>query len=136
LLPHKGIDYLIDAVEEPMRLRVIGRAFAHAADYRQLLIERAAHKNVIFDGTCGDEELLRTYQGALCVVNASVYRSALGTSHPNTELLGLSRLEGMACARPGIATNVASLPELTRMALQDSWYPRTIRWRCAIESAG
>ena len=112
LLPHKGINYLIDAIEGPMRLRVIGRPYRHAADYRKLLTERAAGKNVIFDEHCDDAELLRAYQGALCVVSASVYQSVFGASHPNTELLGLSLLEGMACGRPAIATNVASLPEL------------------------
>jgi glycosyltransferase involved in cell wall biosynthesis len=112
LLPNKGIDYVIDAIDDQMCLRVIGRPFAHAADYRKLLIERAAGKNVIFDEQCGDAELIQAYQGALCVVSASVYRSVFGSYHPNTELLGLAFLEGMACGRPGIATNVASLPEL------------------------
>jgi len=112
LLPHKGINYLIDAIEGSIRLRVIGRPYRHAAAYRKLLIERAAGKNVIFDEHCDDTGLLRAYQGALCVVTASVYRSVFGAYHPNTELLGLALLEGMACGRPGIATNVASLPEL------------------------
>jgi glycosyltransferase involved in cell wall biosynthesis len=112
LLPHKGINYLIDAIEGPMRLRVIGRPYRHAADYRKLLIERASGKNVIFDEHCDDAELLRAYQGALCIVSASVYRSVFGASHPNTEFLGLALLEGMACGRPAIATNVASLPEV------------------------
>jgi glycosyltransferase involved in cell wall biosynthesis len=95
-----------------MSLRVIGHPFAHAADYRKLLSKRAEGKNVVFDEQCGDAELIRAYQGALCIVSASVYRSVFGTNHPNTELLGLALLEGMACGRPGIATNVASLPEL------------------------
>jgi len=112
LLPHKGIDYLIDAIDSQMHLRVIGRPFAHAAEYRKLLIERATGKNVVFDEQCSDAELINAYQGALCVVSASVYRSVFGTYHPNTELLGLSLLEGMACGRPVIATKVASLPEL------------------------
>jgi glycosyltransferase involved in cell wall biosynthesis len=112
LLPHKGINYLIDAIEGQMRLRIIGRPFRHAADYRKLLIDRAFGKNVVFDEHCDDAELLRAYQGALCVVSASVYRSVFGTSHPNAELLGLSLLEGMACGRPAIVTDVASLPEL------------------------
>ena len=112
LLPHKGIDYVIDAIDEQMSLRVIGHSFAHAADYRKLLSERAVGKKVVFDERCGDAELIRAYQGALCIVAASVYRSVLGSNHPNSELLGLALLEGMACGRPGIATNVASLPEL------------------------
>jgi glycosyltransferase involved in cell wall biosynthesis len=112
LLPHKGIDYLIEAIEGSMRLRVIGRPFAHVADYRKLLVERAANKNVRFDEQCTDAKLIRAYQGALCVVSASVHHSVFGASHPNTELLGLALLEGMACGRPAIATNVASLPEL------------------------
>ncbi len=112
LLPHKGIDYVIDAIDDEMQLRVIGHRFAHADDYRKLLIDRAVDKNVIFDEQCSDAELIRAYQRALCVVSASVYRSVLGTNHPNTELLGLALLEGMACGLPAIATNVASLPEL------------------------
>ena len=112
LLPHKGIDYAIDAIDDQMRLRVIGHSFAHAANYRKLLIERAAGKNVTFEEQCSDSELIRAYQKALCIVSASVYRSVFGTYHPNTELLGLAILEGMSCGRPGIVTNVASLPEL------------------------
>jgi len=112
LLPHKGINYLIDAIDGQMRLRVIGRPFRHAADYRKLLIEKASGKNVVFDEHCDDAELLRALQGSLCVVSASVYRSVFGAYQANPELLGLALLEGMACGRPGIATDVASLPEL------------------------
>jgi len=112
LLPHKGVNYLIDAIDGEMSLRVIGRPFRFAANYRQLLTEHAAGKTIVFEEQCDDAALIRAYQRALCVVTPSVYRTVFGTFHPNTELLGLALLEGMACGRPGIATNVASLPEL------------------------
>jgi glycosyltransferase involved in cell wall biosynthesis len=112
LQPHKGINYVIDAVDDEMSLRIIGRPFAFAAKYRELLIERAAGKNVVFDEECDDTGLIRAYQRALCIVAPSVYNSVFGEYRPNTELLGLALLEGMACGRPGIASKVASLPEL------------------------
>jgi len=112
LLPHKGINYLIEAIEGDMRLRVIGRPFAHAQEFRRLLRQLAAGRNVVFDERCSDAGLLRAYQGALCIVSASVYRSVFGETHLLPELLGLTLLEGMACGRPGIATRVTSLPEL------------------------
>jgi glycosyltransferase involved in cell wall biosynthesis len=112
LLPHKGIDYLIDAVQTDIPLRIIGRPFRHAAAYRELLVRMTAGKQVTFDAHCSDADLLNAYRAALCIVLPSVYESVDGQRHVIPELLGLTLLEAMACGTPAICTSVTSLPEI------------------------
>jgi len=112
LLPHKGIDYLIEAVGSDIPLRIIGRSFRHAAEYEQLLHRLAEGKQVSFNSRCSDAELVEAYQTALCIVLPSVYRSVDGQQHVIPELLGLTLLEGMASRAPAICTAVTSMPEI------------------------
>jgi glycosyltransferase involved in cell wall biosynthesis len=112
LLPHKGINYLIDAVQTDIPLRIIGRPFRHAAAYRELLLRMAGGKPVTFATHCSDADLLSAYRTALCIVLPSVYESVDGRRHVIPELLGLTVLEAMACGTPAICTNVTSLPEI------------------------
>jgi alpha-maltose-1-phosphate synthase len=110
ILPHKGVDVLIDAVTPDMRVEIIGpmsdEGFVH--DLHIL----AAGKTVTFRHDADDTELIAAYQRALCVVLPSVYRTRYGTETLVPELLGQTLLEGMACAAPTVATDVASLPEV------------------------
>jgi glycosyltransferase involved in cell wall biosynthesis len=112
LLPHKGINYLIDAVQTDIALRIIGRPFQHAEAYRQLIFRMAEGKRVTFDTHCSDADLLKAYRAALCIVLPSVYRSLDAHWHVIPELLGLTLLEAMACATPAICTNVTSMSEI------------------------
>jgi glycosyltransferase involved in cell wall biosynthesis len=112
LLPHKGINYLIDAVQTDIPLRIIGRRFRHAAAYRELLVRMAAGKQVAFDTHCSDADLVKAYRTALCIVLPSVYQSIDNQRHVIPELLGLTLLEAIACGTPAICTNVTSLPEI------------------------
>ena len=112
LLPHKGINYLIEAVGSDIKLRIIGRPFRHAAAYGDLLMRMAENKQVSFETQRSDGELIEAYRTALCVVLPSVYTSVDGQQHVIPELLGLTLLEAMACGTPAICTNVASLPEV------------------------
>lgn len=110
MLPHKGINDLVDAIEPGMSAEIIGSA-PHAA-YRVELETRARGKSIRFRTDCDDAALVDAYRRASCVVLPSVYRDLYGSETRVPELLGQSLLEGMACELPGICTDVASLPEV------------------------
>ncbi len=110
LLPHKGVNDLVDAVAPDLPLELIG----HAADARFVsdLKTRSKDKQVSFHHDYDDAALVHAYRKALCVVLPSVYRSMYGDETRVPELLGQTLLEGMACGTPAICTDVASLPEV------------------------
>jgi glycosyltransferase involved in cell wall biosynthesis len=110
LLPHKGVHDLIDAVPPAVPLRLIGRAMN--PDYLGQLRARAAGKCVTFLHDVDDDALLQEYRRASCVVLPSVYTTPDGGTTLVPELLGQTLLEGMACGRPAICTDVASMPEV------------------------
>jgi glycosyltransferase involved in cell wall biosynthesis len=123
LLPHKGINYLIEAMDDDVTLSIIGRRWQHAMAFDELLIELAKGKQVCFlEGrrddsgvwapNAEDSTLVSALQSALCVVLPSVHTTIFGQNYPIPELLGLVVLEGMACGAPAIVTNVCSLPEV------------------------
>ena len=93
-----------------VELDIIGRVFAptYLADLRRL----AVGKRVNFHHDYDDGKLVEAYRNAACVVLPSVYKTMYGDETAVPELLGQTLLEGMACASPVIATNVASLPEV------------------------
>ena len=110
LLPHKGINYLIEALPPGLSLRLIGRPY----DQRYLTdLQRLAEgKSVVLDTEIDDAGLVEAYRSALCVVLPSVYRDLYGNETGVPELLGQTLLEGMACGIPVICTDVASMPEI------------------------
>jgi glycosyltransferase involved in cell wall biosynthesis len=110
LMPHKGINYLIEAVPPDLPLELIGRPYdaAFLAELHRL----AAGKQVRFRHTCDDRQLVDAYRRALCVVLPSVYRTVYGQETQVPELLGQTLLEGMACGAPAVCTDVASMPEV------------------------
>jgi glycosyltransferase involved in cell wall biosynthesis len=110
LLPHKGINYLIEAMPPEMPLLVCGGAF-DAAFYHQLT-GLARGKAVRFVLRAGDEALINSYRSSLCIVLPSVYRDVSGQESAVPELLGQTLLEGMACGLPAICTNVGAMPEV------------------------
>jgi glycosyltransferase involved in cell wall biosynthesis len=110
LLPHKGVHDLIDAVPPDLPLRIIGRAMD--GEYLNTLRAHAAGKAVTFQHDTSDDQLVEEYRRALCVVLPSVYQAPDGRYTRVPELLGQTLLEGMACGRPVIGTDVASLPEV------------------------
>lgn len=115
LLPHKGIDVLIDALPAGRRLVIAGRPdLDHHADYLRLLHDRAAGKDVRFVVDASDDELARLYASAAVTVLPSLWVDVYGRRHAVPELLGLTLLESLASGTPVIATDVASLPEIVR----------------------
>ena len=110
ILPHKGIDYLIRGLPPGMPLTIVGPQ-PHR-ETAAMLAALANGRNVTFREAIDDEQLVREYRRARCIVLPSVYRSSIGTETAVPELLGQTLLEGMACETPAICTNVASLPEV------------------------
>jgi glycosyltransferase involved in cell wall biosynthesis len=110
IMPHKGVDALVEALPDGLSLEVIGRPYHDRffADLKRM----AAGKAVVFRPVCDDAELVRAYRRALCVVLPSVYRTVYGDETRVPELLGQTLLEGMACGTPAICTDVASMPEV------------------------
>ena len=110
LMPHKGINDLIDALPAGLELELIGQPY----DQRFVddLKKMAEGKQVVFRHDCSDDTLLEAYRSALCVVLPSVYRTMYGVESKVPELLGQTLLEGMACGAPAICTDVASMPEV------------------------
>ena len=110
--PHKGVNYLVEAVGEDLPLRVIGRIYHR--DYFALLTSLAAGGDVRFQDDASDDDLAAAYQGALVTVLPSVYLDIYGAGHAVPELLGLVLLESMACGTPVICTAVGAMPEIVR----------------------
>jgi glycosyltransferase involved in cell wall biosynthesis len=110
LLPHKGVDHLVNAADRDLPLKIIGPP----ADTRFVrdLHALAASKPVTFFHHCDDGALIDAYRSALCVVLPSVYKTAYGDETAVPELLGQTLLEGMACGIPAVCTSVGSMPEI------------------------
>jgi glycosyltransferase involved in cell wall biosynthesis len=110
ILPHKGIDVLIDALPDDMLLDVIGRPYD--ARYFGDLKDRARDKCVAFVTDLADDLLPDAYRRSSCVVLPSVYRTMYGGESFAPELLGQTLLEGMASGLPAICTDVGAMPEV------------------------
>ena len=110
LLPHKGVNDLVDAVPPGVKLKVVGQAYD--ARFYEDLAARARGKNVAFIHHFDDDALVDAYRRAACIVLPSVYRDMYGAVTPIPELLGQTLLEGMSCGLPAICTDVASMPEV------------------------
>jgi glycosyltransferase involved in cell wall biosynthesis len=110
IMPHKGINDLIEALPDGLTLEVIGRPYHEP--YCEELQRRSVRKSVRFRTDCNVEELVRAYRRAICVVLPRVYRTTYGDETRVPELLGHTLLEGMACGTPAICTNVAAMPQV------------------------
>jgi glycosyltransferase involved in cell wall biosynthesis len=110
LLPHKGINYLIDAVDAAIPLRIVGRPYHE--EYFELLRRLSAGKDVTFLTEATDEEVLEEYRSCAVAVLPSVNTTIYGHHTDLPELLGFTAMEAMACGVPVICTRVGGLPEL------------------------
>lgn len=110
LLPHKGINYLIEAVDAATPLRIVGRPYH--AEYFELLRRLSAGKDVTFLTDASDEEIREEYRSCAVAVLPSVNTTVYGSHTALPELLGFTAMEAMACGAPVICTRVGGLPEL------------------------
>lgn len=110
LMPHKGVDDLVNALPDGLRLELIGQPYHQ--DFFAKLQKLAEGKNVVFRHDCDDAKLVDAYRRALGVVLPSVYTTCYGQTSTVPELLGQTLLEGMACGTAAVCTDVASMPEI------------------------
>src|SRR5207245_4224984 len=101
LLPHKGVNDLVNAVPADMHLKIIGQA--HDSRFYQDLRALAAGKQVTFHHDFTDSDLVSAYRKTLCVVLPCVYQTMYGQRSEVPEVLGPSLLEGMACGAATLA---------------------------------
>jgi glycosyltransferase involved in cell wall biosynthesis len=109
IMPHKGINYLIEAAGDDIPVVIVGRVKDQR--YFELLQEMSRGKQVTFETDAGDDEVLELYRTSAVTVSASVYRDVWGGEWPMSELLGLTMLESMAVGTPVVCTSVGGLPE-------------------------
>jgi glycosyltransferase involved in cell wall biosynthesis len=109
LMPHKGINYLIEALEPAMQLEVYGRIYD--TRYYRDLVALSAGKNVTFYTTASDDDIARAYRKARIAVLPSVHHDMYGNHIAEPELLGLTLLEAMACGTAAVGTRITSIPE-------------------------
>ena len=95
LLPHKGVDRLIEALPAGLPLTVCGRPYD--PDYLGLLRRLAAGKDVTFVTDADDAAIRDLYARAWCNVLPSVYTDCYGRRYRAPELMGLTLLEAMSC---------------------------------------
>lgn len=109
LLPHKGVDRLIEALPEGLPLTVCGRP--HNPDYYALLRRLAAGKDVTFVTDADDAAIRDLYAHAWCNVLPSVYTDCYGRRYRAPELMGLTLLEAMSAEAVPVASRVGAMPE-------------------------
>jgi glycosyltransferase involved in cell wall biosynthesis len=109
ILPHKGVDRIIEALPPRLPLVVCGRP--DNEEYFELLVELAQGKAVEFVIDADDVRLRHLYQHAWATILPSVYRDRFGTTYEQPELMGLTALESMSCATPVVVSDVGALPE-------------------------
>jgi glycosyltransferase involved in cell wall biosynthesis len=110
VMPHKGVDRIIQALPAGMRLRVVGKVYHEG--YQAALRVMAIGKAVEFIDDAGDDELREYYRSADVLVQASTHLDHFGHYHHKPELMGLTTLEALACGLPVIVSDAGSLPEL------------------------
>lgn len=111
IMPHKGIDRLIRALPQGLKLRVVGRVYHD--EYRSMLSELAHGKDVEFIHDASDDDLLGFYQKSTIFLQGSCLTDVYGNVQPKTELMGLTTLEAMSCGLPVVVSaDGGSLPEL------------------------
>ena len=110
IMPHKGIDVLLEALAIDQSASIIG----HQLDQRYMAdLERIAQgKRVKFYREADDAQVIAAYRRALCVVLPSVNRTMYGEATQAAELLGQTLIEGMACGAPVICTEVGGMSEV------------------------
>jgi glycosyltransferase involved in cell wall biosynthesis len=113
LLPHKGVDYLIEGFRLLDRsdyvLRILGRVYNE--EYYEHLKRLSTGLNVEFVHDADDERLINEYRSAVVTVLPSVHTSYDGSYTRVPELMGFTLLESQACGTPVICTDAGAMSE-------------------------
>jgi glycosyltransferase involved in cell wall biosynthesis len=118
ILPHKGINYLIEGFRLLNRsdytLRIVGRVYSQ--EYYDYLKQLSAGSNVEFVHDADDERLIHEYQTSRVTVLPSVHTSYNGSYTAIPELMGFTLLESQACGTPVICTDAGAMSEFVEPA--------------------
>ncbi len=113
ILPHKGINYLIEAFRllnhSDYKLTIVGKTYND--QFYQDLKHLADGLNVEFIHDADDQRLLYEYRTAMVTVLPSVHTTCYGDYTPVPELMGFTLLESQACGTPVICTNAGAMDE-------------------------
>ncbi len=109
IMPHKGINYLLEAAGDDIPVVIAGRVVDQG--YYQHLVDMSRDRPVTFITDADDAQVRELYETSSVTVAASVYRDLWGGMWPNSELLGLTLLESMATGTPVVCTSVGGMPE-------------------------
>jgi glycosyltransferase involved in cell wall biosynthesis len=113
ILPHKGINYLIEGFRllnrADYKLKIVGRVYSE--EFYQDLKNLADGLNVDFVHDADDTELLNEYRTAIVTVLPSVHTDCYGNYTPVPELMGFTLLESQACGTPAICTDAGAMHE-------------------------
>lgn len=109
VLPHKGVDILVSAVQDlNTELRIV--TLAVDSLYLREMVVLDKNKRISLKFKLSDEELAKEYSSALVTVLPSLYTDLHGRKYADPELLGLVLIESMACGTPVICTDVGGMP--------------------------
>lgn len=115
VLPHKGVDVVIRAfrlLPPDTKLLVVGQILdGEYLRYLKALTSKYCKGRVNFIGPINDDKLPEYYNLCDVFVQSSLYFDYRGNYHRFPELLGLAKLEAMACAKPVVVSRVGGLPE-------------------------
>jgi len=113
VLPHKGVDYLIEGfrlLDRPdYTLRIIGRVYSQ--DYYDYIKRLSEGLAVDFVHDASDERLINEYRTAAATVLPSVHRTYKGDYTSVPELMGFVLLESQACGTPVVCTDAGAMRE-------------------------
>ena len=119
ILPHKGVNHLVEAfrlfARPDYRLRIVGRAY-NDRFYAELQ-ELARGLVVDFIHDADDAQLIEEYRAAQVTVLPSVHRDLYGNYSPVPELMGFTLLESQACGTPAICTDAGAMAEFVRAGI-------------------
>lgn len=116
ILPHKGINYLIEGfklLDRPdYKLTIVGRVYGdHSERFYQDIKQLAEGLPVEFIQDADDRRLLQEYRTAVVTVLPSVHTTCYGDYTPVPELMGFTLLESQACGTPVICTDAGAMHE-------------------------
>lgn len=113
ILPHKGINYLIEAFRllnfPDYKLTIVGKVYNER--FYQDLKQLAVGLPVEFIHDADDDRLLHEYRTALVTVLPSVHTTCYGDYTSVPELMGFTLLESQACGTPVICTDAGAMHE-------------------------
>ena len=113
ILPHKGIDYLIEGFRlldrSDYTLRIVGRVYSE--EYYEYLKRLSFGLNIEFVHDADDERLIHEYRTALVTVLPSVHTSYNGSHTRVPELMGFTLLESQASGTPVICSDAGAMSE-------------------------